>query len=376
MCPQRHDDIMFSADGSTTDLVPTDSHLTESACGPGAATTGSPDAGAPVPAAAAAATEATPADVQANKDGFSPNQVSAGDVAHDRTPASTAAGTELEIVGGFKVHPAASAFPLLTGDDFDRFVASIERFGLREPVVFRGDVLLEGRNRVLAVEVLRKRGLDIELRRVQWVSVRGETAAEFIADVNFRRRHLTNDQRAIIAAELEPIIAAERAETQAQSRIKPGEVRNPAGRNGRGSMAAPKAAPPSKRDSRTKDARSTVGKIATVAKTSRHTARRAVEARRTASPDEIAAVKAGTKKLAEIAKPKAAKSKTAAVKGLKPINHPFKPRDRFEHDALRGWVRLIEGSLSVTERPRARRVFREIFKAEETAEKTNEGRKA
>jgi|GEM_PF-2143556 len=120
------------------------------------------------------------------------------------------------------------------------------------------------------------------------------------------------------------------------------------------------------------------GAIARLAGVSPHSVRRAAKAKATASPDEIAAVLSGDKTVKELRpevlkKPKArARGKARSVKPKK-IDHPFIPKNDFEHDALAGWVRLIESKLSVTEKARARRVFRDIFKAEEKSEGQNGG---
>ena len=42
------------------------------------------------------------------------------------------------------------------------------------------------------------------------------------------------------------------------------------------------------------------------------------------------------------------------------------PNDK--HDALKAWVKWIETTLGIADKPRARKVLREIFKAEEAVE--------
>lgn len=44
----------------------------------------------------------------------------------------------LEVIGGYKVHPAASLFPLLEGEDFTDLVESIKTYGLMHPIIVKG----------------------------------------------------------------------------------------------------------------------------------------------------------------------------------------------------------------------------------------------
>lgn len=287
--------------------------------------------------------------------------------------------TELQVIGGFPVHPAASVFPMIEGLAFDEFVSTVEAHkGVLVPVVLHGNQLLEGRNRVRAVELLRSRGLEIDLPTIQWESRNGETPAEFISVANMHRRHLTDDQRAIIAAELAPIIAKERAAAQQKSQIQPGEIRNKSGRNqhapGRSADTAPVPPSEKKQKNRQKAARSTAGKVAADAKVSHNKASQAIAVVKNGDKERIAAVKAGKTKLKDAVPTKAktgsaTAGKKAGAKARKPIDHPFKPADDFEYDALRAWVKWVETTLGIADKPRGRKVLREIFKVEEATEK-------
>ena len=100
-----------------------------------------------------------------------------------------------EEIAGYRVHPIASMFPLIEGRAFDDLVEDIREHGLREPVVVDDDgVLLDGRNRVRACEAA---GVEIT-EDVHG----GSDVAGFIVSHNLHRRHLTDAQRALIAARM------------------------------------------------------------------------------------------------------------------------------------------------------------------------------
>ena len=229
---------------------------------------------------------------------------------HDKAKEPAAAGSAPEHIFGLKVHPAANEFPMLCGDELAELVESVRSLGQTTPVVVDGDTLLEGRNRALAVEILKQEGHDIGLKSIQWEPTpECPTPSAYIGAVNLCRRHLTDDQRAMIAARLVPHIEREQAERQTLSRIKVGEQRNPAGRNQhskpKAGDASPapgtKPCPPSTEGtSIAKRASSTRGKIAKQAGVSHHKADLAVRVTKAATKPEIEAVIAGKKKLAAV----------------------------------------------------------------------------
>jgi hypothetical protein len=91
-------------------------------------------------------------------------------------------------------HPLADIFPLMEGEGFDALVASIKANGLREPIVIFEDMILDGRNRDRACAAA---GVD-----PVFVPFRGNNPVAFVVDANLHRRHLTESQRAMVAAKL------------------------------------------------------------------------------------------------------------------------------------------------------------------------------
>lgn len=97
-----------------------------------------------------------------------------------------------------KIHPAAELFPLLEGDAFNELVADIRANGLIEPIITMGEeddlTLLDGRNRLRACEEARV--------PPRFTPYQGDDPVGFVVSKNLRRRDLTPDQKAAIAADL------------------------------------------------------------------------------------------------------------------------------------------------------------------------------
>ena len=95
----------------------------------------------------------------------------------------------------FPTHPAAEAFPLIEGKEFDEFCKDIKRHGLREPIWRdRDGRILDGRNRLRACLATHT---DPHFRTYD-----GDDLIEFIISMNIKRRHLNDAQRAMIASKL------------------------------------------------------------------------------------------------------------------------------------------------------------------------------
>jgi hypothetical protein len=106
----------------------------------------------------------------------------------------------------YTIHPAAEAFPLIDGDEFDKLVADIKANGLRLPITFNhdGSVLADGRNRKRACEIA---GVEPVYEYLP-ESYSEQDIIDYIVSVNMRRREMTHGQKLATAAKLEPIYAA------------------------------------------------------------------------------------------------------------------------------------------------------------------------
>ena len=91
-------------------------------------------------------------------------------------------------------HPYANLFPLIEGPEFESWVADIAAHGVREPVWLYEGKILDGRNRYRAAQVA---GVAF-----QTATYKGDKPLQFVVSLNLHRRHLSESQRAMVAAKL------------------------------------------------------------------------------------------------------------------------------------------------------------------------------
>lgn len=223
------------------------------------------------------------------------------------------AATEEEVIGGYRVHPAASVFPMIEGDEFDDLCESIRNHGVQHAAVVRGDELIDGRNRMRAVERLRADGWSGNCPVTEWFDD-GRNIAEWIWETNAIRRHMTEDGLVYASAAIWPLIAKENEARREAAQFKKGQSGNPSGKK----QARTISTEPAKRDTKAEDARSTVGQVAAKAGTSMHKARQAIAVQKAVAAGELPEdtakdLMAGKKKLRDVApkKPRAKKPKPA-----------------------------------------------------------------
>jgi len=106
-----------------------------------------------------------------------------------------ATGEIVDATINYAVHPAATLFPLIEGKEFDALVEDIRTHGQMEPIVLdSANRLIDGRNRARACQVL---GMDVDERVYD-----GDDVTQFVISHNLHRRHLTDGQRAMVAAKI------------------------------------------------------------------------------------------------------------------------------------------------------------------------------
>jgi len=110
-----------------------------------------------------------------------------------------------------EIHPTSNIFPLMDNKEYETFKADIASIGLLQPICLHPDGrILDGRNRYKACLEL-----GIEPRFETW-NAQGSLVM-FVISMNLHRRHLNSSQKAVIAMEIEPILAQEAKERQRQA---------------------------------------------------------------------------------------------------------------------------------------------------------------
>jgi hypothetical protein len=91
-------------------------------------------------------------------------------------------------------HPLANLFPLIDGAEFDDLADDIRQHGVREAIWLYEDKILDGRNRYAAAQAV---GVDCPMQPYE-----GNDPVGFVISLNLKRRHLSESQRAMVAAKL------------------------------------------------------------------------------------------------------------------------------------------------------------------------------
>lgn len=93
-----------------------------------------------------------------------------------------------------RFHEFANLFPMMQGEAMDGLREDIQANGVREPIVMLDGAILDGRNRYMCAHDL---GLEYPVREFD-----GGDPLAFVVSLNLARRHLSDGQRASIAARI------------------------------------------------------------------------------------------------------------------------------------------------------------------------------
>ena len=92
----------------------------------------------------------------------------------------------------YKFHQFCTIFPRCTDVELQLLVSDVRENGLRTPIVLYEGQILDGRNRYLACQMLN--------REPDYVHYKGDDPLAFVISQNLCRRHLSESQRALVAA--------------------------------------------------------------------------------------------------------------------------------------------------------------------------------
>jgi hypothetical protein len=112
----------------------------------------------------------------------------------------------------YPVHPAAMLFPMMNAKALKELADDIKATRLREPVILYQGKILDGRNRLAACKMA-----GVSPRYEQADFREGDSLISYVVSLNLKRRHLSDRQRAAIAARLTPMVHIE-AETRRKAR--------------------------------------------------------------------------------------------------------------------------------------------------------------
>ena len=98
------------------------------------------------------------------------------------------------IVAQVEPHPLADIFPMMSPKDLAALADDVATRGLRDPTILHDGKILDGRNRYQACI---RAGVEQRFEEFD-----GDDPLAFVVSSNLHRRHLTDDQRAVIAAKL------------------------------------------------------------------------------------------------------------------------------------------------------------------------------
>jgi ParB-like chromosome segregation protein Spo0J len=249
----------------------------------------------------------------------------------------------------------------MEGKAFQSLVDSIAVHGVQNPIVSYKGEMLDGRNRLRAVMKLRDEGHKVELPCVEWDSKCGITVTEWIAAQNFDRRHLTEDARAMIGAQLITLIKAEAKKAKKDSQFNSDTGKAAASKKATPAVTADSPSP-QKRDRKKSEERTTAAQAAKKAKVSTHKMKQAMAVDKAVEAGEIAPevvqeIKAGKKKVKDALPAKSKK---------KPTKPPASDdvASEIRAAAVKSWQRLKD-RFAINEHDQLRKVMADIIREEQ-----------
>jgi N6-adenosine-specific RNA methylase IME4 len=119
-------------------------------------------------------------------------------------------------MNALEFHPLANLFPLIEGKDFDDFCAGIKADGhLHDKIVLLDGKILDGRNRYRGCIAT---GVTPHFETFN-ATIHGDPLT-YVISKNLHRRHLTESQRAMLAAELATMKQGERTDVEPSANLQ------------------------------------------------------------------------------------------------------------------------------------------------------------
>lgn len=203
----------------------------------------------------------------------------------------------------YVIHPLALLFPAVAGKAFNDLVADIKAHGLLNPIVRQGHTIIDGRTRLEACKQAR-----VTPKFVEFSSLGQKCTVEnYIWSSNVERRHLTEDQRAVVAHEWANALA-EQARARQVAALKKGKVVQMK------SKSAGPAKPNATRRAVAEQGQVSVHKIQQVEMTKKH------------APELVKKVASGKMKLRDAAKIAAKRIPKRKAQRARLIVHPLSTR--------------------------------------------------
>ena len=115
----------------------------------------------------------------------------------------------MKMTTNIEIHPVATMFPEMNEAELAELADDIRENGLIEPIWTHAGKVIDGRNRLAACQFA---GVEPTFR--EWKG--NGSLVGFVMSLNLHRRHLTASQRATLAVEIKPMLAAEIAADKAK----------------------------------------------------------------------------------------------------------------------------------------------------------------
>lgn len=120
-------------------------------------------------------------------------------------------------VASLRLHQVHELIPEMSKDEWVPFLTDVREHGIREPLKVQGNNILDGRMRYKAAQEL-----GLQQVPVTEAALKGESPTLYALKSALLRRQLSTSQRAMLAAELEPVFAKE---AKARAEQAPGRPR-------------------------------------------------------------------------------------------------------------------------------------------------------